>query len=956
MDKDRQIFQLHQKGYENIAKGLKDLKPNPEAVQKIEIPGVSVITLKGDPGDDGETPEKGIDYFTAEEIKEISDEIFSRIQVPDPIPGKDAVVDYTLLKGYIVDEVSKIKIPEPIPGKDAVIDYKAVVESVLKKIPKTEVDYISIEKIIVENIQKMEERIVPRYRTLNSGGPTTRLGELVDVDIEGVTDGQALIYDAELQRWVPGEAGTVDSVNGETGDVVLDTDDIDEGATNEYFTEARVRATPLTGLSVTGGAVTATDTVLQAFGKTQNQINGLIGGVTYEGTWNASTNTPTLASGVGSQGNYYVVSADGATNLDGITDWKIGDWAIFNGTVWQKVDNTEVPIDVDNLNPIEVGFTNTASGCYSSAIGYCNSTTTLNSVVGGRSNFTGTGIAAVSYGILNNQSGGTLTASTGVIGGTPVAANAGCASTAFGICNLSSAILANSFGFKNTASACCALAMGVTNTASGAASSAVGASNTVSGLQGQAFGSGNTVSSTDAAGCVLAYGIGNVVASRYSSAFGHGNAVNYSFNSSGSLALGRFNTICQSETLGVGYLNTACAFGSQAVGTANRSCGVYSTAVGVNNTSSSTYSNALGYTNIASAACTAAVGALNTASVIQGTALGVCNCASANTAIAMGFLNCSSGVSSIGVGVRNAMTTCNSQGFGRFNYSGTGLGAVALGLLNNQTTATYAPTTAVITGTSAGVNAGCSSLAVGTFNTATGYLSRAIGYSNVSSGCCSTAFGNANTASGCNSHAFGANISNALDNTWQGGWSDLGLVQISSNRVYSVPQGLNTTKTNRASVGGVIFDHYVDASVGGAEADIYTDTLVADLLSTNGDKVTATYAGKFETVGTELVQLKALFAGNTMFDSGTATPLTGSNYWKVMVDLIRVSSTVLRYVVTLKCEVTGFTLYTTSGELTGQTFTGTNVLKITGTSSGVGSGAGDIIGNMSSGMYLPAWA
>ncbi|WP_323157051.1 hypothetical protein, partial [Pseudomonas rhodesiae] len=50
--------------------------------------------------------------------------------------------------------------------------------------------------------------------------------------------------------------------------------------------------------------------------------------------------------------------------------------------------------DVDALNPIEVGFTNTASGCYSSAIGYCNGTTTINSVVGGRSNFTGTGIAA----------------------------------------------------------------------------------------------------------------------------------------------------------------------------------------------------------------------------------------------------------------------------------------------------------------------------------------------------------------------------------------------------------------------------------------------------------------------------------------------------------------------------------------------------------------------------------
>lgn len=66
------------------------------------------------------------------------------------------------------------------------------------------------------------------------------------------------------------------------------------------------------------------------------------GSVVYQGTWNASTNTPTLTSGVGTKGNYYVVSVPGNTNLDGITDWQAGDWAIFNGVVWEKVDNSEV--------------------------------------------------------------------------------------------------------------------------------------------------------------------------------------------------------------------------------------------------------------------------------------------------------------------------------------------------------------------------------------------------------------------------------------------------------------------------------------------------------------------------------------------------------------------------------------------------------------------------------------
>ena len=70
-------------------------------------------------------------------------------------------------------------------------------------------------------------------------------------------------------------------------------------------------------------------------------VTGGVGAVTYKGTWDASTNTPTLASGTGTQGDYYVVNVAGSTNLDGITDWEIGDWAIFNGTVWEKVDNTD---------------------------------------------------------------------------------------------------------------------------------------------------------------------------------------------------------------------------------------------------------------------------------------------------------------------------------------------------------------------------------------------------------------------------------------------------------------------------------------------------------------------------------------------------------------------------------------------------------------------------------------
>ena len=105
----------------------------------------------------------------------------------------------------------------------------------------------------------------------------------------------------------------------------------------------------LTGVNITGGTIADTDSILTAFGKVQNQINGLIGGSIYQGTWNASTNTPTLTSSVGTAGYYYIVSVAGTTNLNGITDWQIGDWVIYQGTEWEKVDNTDAVVSVNGF-------------------------------------------------------------------------------------------------------------------------------------------------------------------------------------------------------------------------------------------------------------------------------------------------------------------------------------------------------------------------------------------------------------------------------------------------------------------------------------------------------------------------------------------------------------------------------------------------------------------------------
>lgn len=79
-----------------------------------------------------------------------------------------------------------------------------------------------------------------------------------------------------------------------------------------------------------------------------NLLTSVAGGLTYQGTWNASTNTPILVSSVGTKGYYYVVSVSGATSINGVNDWVVGDWILFNGTIWEKADHTDVVSSINS--------------------------------------------------------------------------------------------------------------------------------------------------------------------------------------------------------------------------------------------------------------------------------------------------------------------------------------------------------------------------------------------------------------------------------------------------------------------------------------------------------------------------------------------------------------------------------------------------------------------------------
>jgi hypothetical protein len=59
--------------------------------------------------------------------------------------------------------------------------------------------------------------------------------------------------------------------------------------------------------------------------------------VTYLGTWNAATNTPTLTNGVGDAGDMYICNVAGTVNFGaGPVSFAVGDWVLYGSGQWQK--------------------------------------------------------------------------------------------------------------------------------------------------------------------------------------------------------------------------------------------------------------------------------------------------------------------------------------------------------------------------------------------------------------------------------------------------------------------------------------------------------------------------------------------------------------------------------------------------------------------------------------------
>jgi len=230
-------------------------------------------------------------------------------------------------------------------------------------------------ELVIQGLKRIKTDLETRFSELNSSIQSKASSLRDGIDGKDGRDGK------------DGKSGR-DGLKGDKGDAGRDGRDGVDGADGVSVTDARIDfdgsliIVLSTGRELNVGEVVAPDlaerikvitngggtsqSVLNTLDSLQAQINAIsipsqtgnsgkflttngtalswgsvAGGLSYQGTWNASTNTPTLASSTGTNGYYYIVATAGSTNLNGITDWQVGDWLLFNGSVWQKIDQSE---------------------------------------------------------------------------------------------------------------------------------------------------------------------------------------------------------------------------------------------------------------------------------------------------------------------------------------------------------------------------------------------------------------------------------------------------------------------------------------------------------------------------------------------------------------------------------------------------------------------------------------
>ncbi len=154
-----------------------------------------------------------------------------------------------------------------------------------------------------------------------------------------------------------GPAGSIDSVNGDSGpDVVLDTDDINEGSTNLYYTDVRVSANSAVALNTSKVSNITTNLSTTQAATTVNVVSS-------DGT---DATLPQAIAG----GNAGVMSGADKTNLDNQSGTNTGDQTSIGGITGTKaqfdasVTDGNITYDGDSVSVLvnDAGYLTDVSG------------------------------------------------------------------------------------------------------------------------------------------------------------------------------------------------------------------------------------------------------------------------------------------------------------------------------------------------------------------------------------------------------------------------------------------------------------------------------------------------------------------------------------------------------------------------------------------------------------------
>ena len=326
-----------------------------------------------------------------------------------------------------------IKDIESLSDAEKLALVQAVQESVAaNKAKQTTQEVGQYAKLVVDAIKKIKTDLEERYSAISTD---------IEIKAAKIRDGKDGLNGAKGEKGDTGLRG-FDGANGKDGRDGVDGVD---GADGVSVTDAHIDfdgsliITLSDGSEINAGEVVPMDVaekikvigngggtsqyVLDAIASLQTQIDAVSGGLSYQGTWNASTNTPTLASSTGTNGYYYIVDTAGSTNLNGITDWQIGDWLLYNGTVWQKIDQTNLVTSVAGRTGAVTLSTSDISGLGTIATQAANSV----AITGGTATLTSLTTATVqatnSGGLALKNSAGTTQLSMGGGGGDNLSLN-----------------------------------------------------------------------------------------------------------------------------------------------------------------------------------------------------------------------------------------------------------------------------------------------------------------------------------------------------------------------------------------------------------------------------------------------------------------------------------------------------------------------------------------------------